>query len=367
MQQLLREWPPGYGGVERVAHGLATELGGTVIALRRSDRTITDPLPVTYKRLWLPAMSLGRLLIPLPSPVLTQLLISQQPLLAHLPCPAVLFLALLARLLRPRRSIRFYWHAFLEPRPGVFRCLDQVYQRLALRLLRHFEVVTTSPILLQSLRAEMIPSRRLHWLACALPETSESPYGLVWQRRNLDAAPQGRLIAIGRLNSYKRFDWLIRAVASTSAVHSLDLIGEGPDRPRLEALARELMPVSCSVRFHGRVSEERKQQLMAEADLLVLPADRCNEAFGIVQLEAMACGIPSLAFDLPRSGTYWVSHLPELPWSGRRVDLSSAIQTLLSQPDLYQRLAFQARHRYERVFSLKVWRRQLVCLGLDRG
>lgn len=367
MQQLLRERPPGYGGVERVAHGLAAELGGTVIALRRSDRAITDPLPVTYKRIWLPAMSFLRLLIPLPSPALAQLLVSQQPLLAHLPCPTVLFLAVLARLLRPRRSIRFYWHAFLEPRPGGLRSLEQIYQRLALLLLRQFEVVTTSPVLLQSLRAEKIPPRRLHWLACALPATSESRYGLVWQQRTLDSAPKGRLIAIGRLNTYKRFDWLIRAVATTSAVHSLDLIGEGPDRLRLEALARELMPVSCSVRFHGLVTEERKQQLLAKADLLVLPADRCNEAFGIVQLEALACGIPSLAFDLPRSGMYWVSHLPELPWSGRPVDLSSAIQTLLTQPDLYQRLSLQARQRYERVFSLKAWRRQLVCLGLDLG
>ena len=64
--QLLREWPPGYGGVERVAHGLAAEQGGTVFSLL-PPLAASDPLPVSYARRRIRSVCLGRLLLPLPS------------------------------------------------------------------------------------------------------------------------------------------------------------------------------------------------------------------------------------------------------------------------------------------------------------
>jgi glycosyltransferase involved in cell wall biosynthesis len=107
--------------------------------------------------------------------------------------------------------------------------------------------------------------------------------------------------------------------------------------------------------------------LLRSADLLVLPADRCNEAFGIVQLEAMACGVPAVAFDLPRSGMHWVSQLPALPWSGRPHDLAALLQRLMSSADLQHQASHQARQRYEQQFSLTIWRQRLHQLGLAHG
>ena len=92
--QLLREWPPGYGGVERVAHELAVHWHqqgqpATVFSLVGPPdvRDLADPLPVPYWRALLPRLALGRLLLPLPSLSLWRLLSSPEPLHAPLPCP----------------------------------------------------------------------------------------------------------------------------------------------------------------------------------------------------------------------------------------------------------------------------------------
>ena len=67
--QLLREWPPGYGGVERVAHELAEAWqaqGRSAVvfslAARPPAQAGPDPLPVAYQRVSLPSAALGRLL-----------------------------------------------------------------------------------------------------------------------------------------------------------------------------------------------------------------------------------------------------------------------------------------------------------------
>ena len=99
-------------------------------------------------------------------------------------------------------------------------------------------------------------------------------------------------------------------------IGELHIIGTGPDRPALEELVARMFESPRRVVFHGRVSERKNIVCFPLCDLMVLPSNRCNEAFGIVQLEAMAAGLPSIAFDLPDSGMHWVSALPSLKWSG---------------------------------------------------
>jgi glycosyltransferase involved in cell wall biosynthesis len=169
-----------------------------------------------------------------------------------------------------------------------------------------------------------------------------------------------RLISIGRLDSYKRVDWLIEDLAAAQRLLPADgpslqlaVVGDGPDRAALERQAAALAP--GRVTFHGRVDERAKQALLAQADLLVLAANRCNEAFGIVQLEAMACAVPALALEHPRSGMAWVSRTAALPWDGRRSSLPVLIARLASEPPLLARARRAAHERYQGQFARRVW------------
>ena len=368
--QLLRDWPPGYGGVERVAHELASQwhqqgLPAALFTLAAQPEAVAegDPLPVPYPRVPLPRLALGRLLLPLPSRPLWRLLASPQPLHAHMPCPGVLLLVVLARLLRPRRRLSVHWHAFLEVEPTASGRLIGLYQHCALAVVKRLQrVVTTSPVLVTELIRCGCRPDRLRCLPCCLDAAVEAAALALPQRQVLAASTAHplRVLFIGRLDSYKRVDWLLDALADLRRPWQLDVVGDGPRRLSLEKLAHGL-----PVRFWGRLDEAAKLECLADAQLLVLPADRCNEAFGIVQLEAMAAGIPALAFDLPRSGMAWVSRLPGLDWTGRPSDLAPLLQRLASEPDWRVELGRQARQRYQRLFARAVWQRRLA--GLSAG
>ena len=82
IQQLLREWPPGYGGVERVAHELGNCWGGVIFSLDVQGQASLgrDPLPVSYPRKRLRSVRVfGRLYLPLPTWTLIGLLTSSEP------------------------------------------------------------------------------------------------------------------------------------------------------------------------------------------------------------------------------------------------------------------------------------------------
>lgn len=360
--QLLREWPPGYGGVERVAHEMASIWGGTVYSFDVQGRSKQegDALPVGYRRRVLPcSISLGRMVIPLPSQGLWSMLCSRRPLHGHLPSPGVLLALLLARLVHPRRWVSVHWHFFLEPGPGLEGRMFVVYQWVVLRLLQwFFAVVTTSPLLAQELVRCGCAQERVQVLPCCLSEEQERQ-ALTIPFRSWQQGDPLRLIFIGRLDSYKRLDWLLQSLAALDAPWQLAVLGDGPRRQTFEALSFSLFGPQAPVWFHGRVDEASKLEQLAIADLLVLPSDRCNEAFGIVQLEAMAAGIPALAFQRHRSGMGWVAQLPALVWTQTPEALSAVLQRLAGDRPLLSQLGEQSRERYQQMFARRTWMQRL--------
>jgi glycosyltransferase involved in cell wall biosynthesis len=273
--------------------------------------------------------------------------------------------------MRPRRPILLYWHAFLDPEPGLQSRFTQLYQWLALRwaAVGPDRVITTSPALAEVLMREGVASSRLEILPCCLSAEAEAATaGIRAERLGRATRVPGdpfRVIFIGRLASYKRVDWLIEAFHQSRAA-SLHIVGDGPQRRSLEKLAAAGGRAE-SIVFHGQLNEREKFGLLAAAELLVLPADRCNEAFGIAQLEAMACGVPALAFARPRSGMAWVGGLEEsLDEAGQgdpEIDrLRRILERLVDSPTAWTRMAVLAQNRYSRLFARPVWERQLAAV-----
>lgn len=106
------------------------------------------------------------------------------------------------------------------------------------------------------------------------------------------------LLAIGRLVPYKGYDVLLRAVLQLEDDVHLTIVGDGPERARLQGLASE------RVSLRADVSDLEKHQLLAGCDLFVQPAVTRAECFGIAVVEAFAHGKAAVVSAIPTGLSY---------------------------------------------------------------
>lgn len=167
------------------------------------------------------------------------------------------------------------------------------------------------------------------------------------------AYPDKKIIfAVGRLVSYKGFEYLIRAASRLGDNYVVLIAGKGERRAHLEAVIEE-EGVEDRVRLLGFVEESELTAYFGACDLFCLSSVWKTEAFAIVQIEAMSCGKPVVATKIPESGVSWVNADRS---SGRNVEpgnpdeLARVIRHIFSNEQEYERLATGARKRYETMF-----------------
>jgi glycosyltransferase involved in cell wall biosynthesis len=112
------------------------------------------------------------------------------------------------------------------------------------------------------------------------------------------------VLFVGRLVYYKGVDVLLDALSSTDRAR-LAIVGVGPLQGELTARARAL-GITDRVKFLGALPDERLRSLYKRSSFFVLPSVAPSEAFGMVQLEAMAAGRPVISTDL-KSGVPYVN------------------------------------------------------------
>ncbi len=160
------------------------------------------------------------------------------------------------------------------------------------------------------------------------------------------------ILCVGRLVPYKGAEYLIRAMRAVNSGAQLLLIGEGPLRDSLQNLATQLH-LQNRIHFLGKLEGKRLIAFYHACDFFVLPSITANEAFGLVQLEAMACGKPVINTNLP-TGVPWVSLGGETGLTvepGNSEALSEAINKLLSDAPLRKKLGAQAKTRVQHYFT----------------
>lgn len=183
-----------------------------------------------------------------------------------------------------------------------------------------------------------------------------------------DAPPV--VVAAGRLAGVKNYPLLIEAIAQMAepvsrsggtsvppSVHAW-ILGDGPERDRLQALARDL-GIADRVRFLG--FQSNPWRFMARADVFVLTST--YEGFGNVLIEAMACGVPVVATRSPGTIEIIEHEVNGLLVEHDAASVAAAVRRLLHDPALGARLVATAQShvvryatpqvagRYERLFE----------------
>ena len=168
-----------------------------------------------------------------------------------------------------------------------------------------------------------------------------------------------RLLCVARLESTKGQVDLLHAFARARRELpdlTLDLIGDGADRARLERL-RDQLGLGDELRFHGALPTDQVRTALDEADIFVLPSLRHPsgrmDGIPVALMEAMASGLAVIATRLsgiPELVIHEETGLLVTPESPE--ELAAAIRRLVDDPELSSRLARAARDRVRRHFDL---------------
>jgi rhamnosyl/mannosyltransferase len=158
-------------------------------------------------------------------------------------------------------------------------------------------------------------------------------------------------LIVGRLVYYKAIHVAIEALALVPG--TLIVIGSGPLEKELKSQAKKL-GLHKRILWHGHASPDELTGAYYAATALWFPSNVRSEGFGLVQVEAMACGCPVINADIPCSGVPWVSrHEQEgltVPINDP-VALGQAAKRLLDEPNLRNRLAMASRIRASQEFD----------------
>lgn len=247
----------------------------------------------------------------------------------------------------------------------------KIYRPLMERVLRQVDaIVAGSP-----------PMRNSTYLAEHAARVHLIPYGIPLARfqrpsappsdtiktlhaTSLPAAPAFTLLFVGRLRYYKGLDTLIRALPQIPA--RLVVAGIGPMEAEWKALAGQV-GVAERISWLGEVSDDDLPAVYHAADLFVLPASHRSEAFGLVQVEAMAAGLPVVCTELG-TGTSYVNQdgITGLVVPPRDPDgLAAAINALIADPARRAALGRAAQRRAREEFDLDVMVDRVLALYSD--
>ena len=241
-----------------------------------------------------------------------------------------------------------HWHADIQKQKALLR-LYKPLQQWSLR--RADVVVVTTPVYLEE--SPFLQGVR-HKAVC-LPIGVKAMCPEPGEVEKIRSRYPGKKIvfSLGRLVAYKGYYYLVAAAKHLGSDYVVLIGGTGALRGELEKEIAEL-GLQGKVELLGRIGDEELPAYYGACDVFCLSSVQKTEAFGIVQIEAMSCGKPVVATNIPQSGVAWVnahgvSGLNVEPCDARA--LARAIEDVTKDEATYWQYAAGAASRYRELFT----------------
>jgi glycosyltransferase involved in cell wall biosynthesis len=266
----------------------------------------------------------------------------------HLNGTAPAVALLMARFGR-RRGRHFGWSLTVH---GPTEFYDVATERLGPKLHEADFVVAISDFAKSQL---MVHMDERHWpklevVHCGVPAAEFD----VPERRPLTNRP-ARILTVGRLAPQKGQSVLIEAVAKLDRDVELTIVGDGPKRKALERRAKEL---EVQVEFTGALGQHEIRERYRSADVFCLSS--FAEGVPVVLMEAMATGLPVVAPRIMGIGELVEDGVGGLLVRPARADqLAAALERLIDDPELRDRLGTNGRRKVEDEFEVNGVAREL--------
>ncbi len=364
--QLGKFFPPNWGGIETVTYNLAVGLtnqgnANTVVAF--GDSNTTEILSVSgniaeihsskHVKILHAPISIGYFLN------FKRLSTECDVVVVHLPNPFAIISLMLSGY---KDKVVLYWHS------------DIINKGLIGWLIRPLElwVISRADVVVAPTNAHLQFSRHASLLQS---KGKVVPYPIdarlvtianlhINLPRTLVGKKEIRVLAIGRLVEYKGLEYLVRAIPFLLNKHHIrvDVLGDGPLKAYLLALISEL-GLEQSVLLHGAVTEDVRDNYLSHADIFCFPSITKQEMYGMVQLEAMAYGLPIISTDILGSGS---AELTRMTGAGIVIspcssdEIGFAIERLIDDPKLYSVLSDAGLNAVVNIFKPATLVKQLL-------
>ncbi|MFA5155399.1 MAG: glycosyltransferase [Patescibacteria group bacterium] len=369
--QVACAWPPYAGGIGNSAYQI-----GQLLA---AEHAVTNFTPATL-RPWL-RYGHGAFL-----PQLLWHLPRFDYIYLHYPFFGTAEIVWLCKLFCRRPKLILHYHMDVRQRGLVAKILSLPSRLTRNALLRQAEVIVTASL-------DYIQNSQIKEYYRRRPEKfQEIPFGLdlkKFQPKTINRMTDNRLVektkeiiryvndkfirrdrrqllfvgGLDRAHYFKGLPVLWRALQELPPGNwRLKIVGEGDLRPEYEkqVVARGL---SDRVEFAGRLNDDELIRAYQEADLLILPSENGNEAFGIVLIEALACGLPVIASDLPGVRRVFTDHQEGLLVEpGNAADLKKKLEFIFHNEELRRTMALAARRLAEMKYDRRLMQEQLNAL-----
>lgn len=166
------------------------------------------------------------------------------------------------------------------------------------------------------------------------------------------------LIFVGGLDKAHYFKGIDILLESLSFLREkpwkLTIVGDGDLKEDYKLQAYQL-GLDKKINFAGKLSNEELIRTYQNSDLIILPSINKNEAFGIVLIEAMACGVPVLSSNLPGVRSVFEQEKQGLVFkTGDKDDLKEKIEFILNNKQIREQMAIESRKLAEKKYDIKI-------------
>jgi len=285
--------------------------------------------------------------------------------------------------LRPKTRLIIHYHMDVKHSQMLTKILSGPSRLIRTSLLKQAEIIVSASL-------DYIKSSQIKNYYYKHPEKfKEIPFGVdlnKFQPKTINQASPNKIIAqttalinfinqkfirknrtnlifIGALDQahyFKGVPILLEALAGLKNDYwRLKIAGQGDRQDSYEKLSRQLN-LEKQVEFVGKLTREDLIRTLQNSDLLILPSINSNEAFGLVLIEALACGVPVLASDLPGVRQVFENHRQGLLVKpGSVTDLQEKLDFIIKNESRRKKMAQEARRLAEKKYSLKQMQIQL--------